>query len=176
MLLDTHQCPEANLTQLPISLCVACQAQWEHSSLFPQFCIIPSASRTAFPMSNDDSLSIMPCYISSLFPGPQGATALFSGFQLVAAFYLHGPGFWQPNQSVSQPDIRAQPTSLCGKTSVTGAKESRWFINPAFPMIYIKVYDPPSWLKVMEGVEAARCTHRASWPSSFTLNDEVIDF
>ncbi len=43
-------------------------------------------------------------------------------------------------------------------------------------MIYIKVYDPRSWLKVMEGVEAARCTQNATWPSYFTLNDEVIDF
>ncbi len=140
----------------------------------PQFCIYPSASRTAFQMSNDDSVSIMSCYITALaLRAPQHSSP---SFHLWLTPYMDFSADSQTSQSISQPDSHAQPTSLHGEAAVTGAKETGWFINPAFFMIYIKVYDPRSWLKVMEGVEAARCTQNATWPSYFTLNDEVIDF
>lgn len=70
----------------------------------PQSCMHPSASRTPFQMSNDDS----------------------------------------------QPDSHAQPTSLCGETAVTGTKEI-YFINPAFFMIYIRLWSFFLAKRVMEG-------------------------
>lgn len=44
----------------------------------PQFCVYPSASRTAFQMSNDDSVSIMSCYITALaLRAPQHSSLSF---------------------------------------------------------------------------------------------------
>lgn len=107
----------------------------------PQSCMHPSASRTTFQMSNDDSVRIMPCYITALAfrAHPQHSPSCFLSTDSKAS------------QSLSQPDSHAQPTSLCGETAVTGTKENGWFINPAFFMIYIRLWSFFLTKRVMEG-------------------------
>lgn len=83
-----------------------------------------------------------------LCSGPQGTTALFPAFPLVAVFtWTSALTARAVSQSASLTAMHSQQASVEKRPW----QAQKWFLNPAFFIIYIKVYDPPSWLKVMEG-------------------------
>lgn len=128
------------LTKFPISQLVACQAQWK----------APSFSRaiTAFQLcSHVSEHCVMLHFCFSSKPGHCSSPP---------RVFCLWPSLWSlmlPNQSIGHPDGHVPPIACVEgrKMAAMGRKETGWFKNREFFMIYIKANDSPSWLKVIDG-------------------------
>lgn len=124
------------LTKFPISQLVACQAQWKAEQLLHFSCAVHVSEHC-----------VMLHFCFSSKPGHCSSPP---------RVFCLWPSLWSlmlPNQSIGHPDGHVPPIARVEgrKMAAMGRKETGWFKNREFFMIYIKANDSPSWLKVIDG-------------------------